>query len=192
VRPSVRTGAREGYVSAIAGLWGNLAGTLTQLEGLAAKPGERFTAVGAAERLGQLQYGLHSASELALGIEPPPGAEAAHAELAEALVDARDVTAEVVDAFERDGAAGPSNLVYEWRVALFRVRLAQLRLAERSNPVAPPPAEPETGPPWAALAATLLVLAGVAAVAGGAMLSLWPLWTVGLALFSAGFLVYRP
>jgi len=52
------------------------------------------------------------------------------------------------------------------------------------------PSEPEPEP-TGALAATLLVLVGAVSFAGGALLSLWPLWALGLVLVAGGFLVYR-
>src|SRR5262249_55474347 len=92
------TSQREGYATALAGLWSGLSRTLTRLEAAAADPDDLDEAT--LERLPRLQYELHCASELAVGMEPPPGAETAHAELRAALADARDATAEVVDAVE--------------------------------------------------------------------------------------------
>src|SRR5438067_10619229 len=138
----------------MAGLWGDLARTLSRLEAVAAEPEERLE--DALETLPPLQYALHRTGELVVGIDPPPGAEVAHAELAAALADARDATAEVLDAVETGGAEAAAPLVHEWRGALFRVRLARHRLLGRPSPTVPPgPAVDAAGAPAAALAATL-------------------------------------
>jgi len=52
------------------------------------------------------------------------------------------------------------------------------------------PSEPEPRS-RSALAATLLVPVGVVSFAGGAVLTLWPLWALGLVLVAGGFFVYR-
>ena len=69
----------------------------------------------------------------ALGIVPPAGAEAAHAELRAALAEARDATGEVAGALADGDADAVAALVHEWRGALFRVRLARHRLLERAQ-----------------------------------------------------------
>src|SRR5437763_5653210 len=116
----------------MAGLWSGLARTLTRLEAVAADPEERLDE--ALETLPPLQYALHRTGELVVGIDPPPGAEVAHAELAVALADARDATADVLDALESGGPELAAVLVHEWRGALFRVRLARHRLVARPGP----------------------------------------------------------
>jgi hypothetical protein len=182
VRPGVASGQREGYAAALTGLWKRLSWALTELESIAGDPAELFDEDSVLDRLPSLQYALHAASELALGLRPPAGAEIAHAELAAALAGARDATAEIADVLEHGGgiAAG----------ALFRVRLARLRVATPK----PLPAELETEPePTArgdALAATILALTGATVFATGATLQLWPVWALGLALFASGVLVY--
>lgn len=192
--PSLSAGTgiepRERYAGAMAGLWSGLGRTLARLEAVAASPPERLAGAALGE-LPSLQYGLHAAGELALGIEPPPGAEIAHAELAAALADARDATAELVEAVESGGGEAAAALVHEWRGALFRVRLARLRLSARAEPPAAP-AEPSMTRRYSPLAVTLLVLAGVAAFAAGARLAFWPAWAAGLAFVAAGLLAYRP
>jgi hypothetical protein len=186
----VGSGERQGYPSAMAGLWSGLSRTLSRLELIAAEPIERLE--DAADELPGLQYALHRASELTLGIEPPPGAETAHEELAIALADARDVTGEVAEALAMWGADGAVPLVHEWRGALFRVRLARLRLTGR-RPHGEPQRPAQPAPfPRPALVATLLVLAGTIAFAIGAVTSFWPLWAGGLTVVSAGFLAYQP
>jgi hypothetical protein len=173
----------------MAGVWTDLTRMLGRLEAIAEEPETRLDE--SVDELPSLQYALHSASELVVGIHPPPGAETAHAELAAALADARDATAEVLDAAETGGTETAALLVHEWRGALFRVRLARHRLAARPDPALPTaPDERRVAP--AALAATLLVITGVAAFTGGAVLGFWQLWAAGLALLAGGFFAYRP
>jgi hypothetical protein len=128
-----------------------------------------------------------------VGIDPPPGAELAQAELAAALADARDATAEVVDAVDSGGSETAAMLVHEWRGALFRVRLARHRLVPRQPlPTRALPPASEVRRPLTALAATVVVVFGVAAFTSGAVFALWQLWAAGLALVAAGFFAYRP
>jgi hypothetical protein len=191
VRPGVAGGQREGYAAALTGLWRRLSWALTELESIAADPAELFDEDSVLERLPPLQYALHAASELALGLRPPTGAEVAHAELAAALAGARDATAEVAEVLEHGGGIAAEALLPEWRGALFRVRLARLRVA---TPKALPAEEIEPEPPARgdALAATLLALSGATVFAAGATLQLWPVWALGLALFAGGLLIYSP
>ena len=192
MRPVVASGQREGYAAALTGLWKRLSWALTELESIAGDPAELFDEDSVLDRLPALQYALHAASELALGLRPPAGAEIAHAELAAALAAARDATAEIAEVLEHGGGIAAEPLLPEWRGALFRVRLARLRVATPK----PLPAELETEPePTArgdALAATILVLSGATVFATGATLQLWPVWALGLALFVSGVLVYSP
>jgi hypothetical protein len=192
VRPVVASGQREGYAAALTGLWKRLSWALTELESIAGEPAELFDEDSVLDRLPALQYALHAASELALGLRPPAGAEIAHAELAAALAGARDATAEIAEVLEHGGGIAAEPLLPEWRGALFRVRLGRLRVATPK----PLPAELETEPePTArgdALAATILVLSGATVFATGATLQLWPVWALGLALFASGVLVYSP
>ena len=189
MRPGVAGGQREGYAAAVTGLWKRLARALSELETIAADPDELY-AFDVLERLPRLQYALHAAAELALGLRPPPGAETAHAELAAALAAARDATSEFAEVLELGGAEVAEGLLPEWRGALFRVRLARLRV---STPP-PLPVEPDDEPALHPnpLAGTLLAIAGAVAFAAGASLALWPLWAFGIALFAGGFLVFRP
>jgi len=190
VRPGVASGQREGYAAALTGLWKRLSWALTELESIAGDPAELFDEDSVLDRLPSLQYALHAASELALGLRPPAGAEIAHAELAAALAGARDATAEIAEVLEHGGGIAAEPLLPEWRGALFRVRLARLRVATPK----PLPAELETEPePTArgdALASTILALTGATVFATGATLQLWPVWALGLALFASGVLVY--
>jgi hypothetical protein len=171
----------------MAGFWSGLSRTLHGLESLAADP--RRLDSDALGSLRSLQYRLHWSSELLAGVEPPPGARHAHAELADALVDARDATGEFADAIEAGHSAAPT-LLLEWRGALFRVRLARLQLSTRAPRTAV--AAPGPGFPYAAAVATALTVAGVAAFTAGAVLVLWPVWALGLALVAGGYLAYRP
>jgi hypothetical protein len=169
----VRSGARESYETAIAGVWTDLRTTLHRLEVLAADPDEALARDDAPERLGGLQYSLHRSAELVTGLEPPVEAETAHEELAEALTDARDATAEIAYVLDVDDAEAAKPFVYEWRGALFRVRLAQLRLA---GPVTTASASSRTHTPssrrtlllWALAGIVLVVALGLIAFALGA------------------------
>jgi hypothetical protein len=170
----------------MAGFWSGLATTLRGLESLAADA--RRLDDDAVEGLRVLQYRLHWSSEALAGVEPPPGAEGPHGELADALLEARDATGDVAEAIELGGSTAAHDLLFEWRGALFRVRLARMRLT--TTPEAAPPAAAEI--PVAAATATALTFLGVAAFAAGAVLILWPLWAAGLVLVAGGVLVYRP
>jgi len=119
-----------------------------------------------------------------------PGAASAHAELSDALACAREATGEVADACELWGADGAQPYLYEWRGALFRVRLARMRLA---GPPAPRREEPQEAEGIARpLAAVLLALAGALAFVAGATLGLWPLWALGIVAVCISVLAYRP
>ena len=184
------TGTGEHYAVAMSELWSGLARTLTRLDVLAGEP-ERLEEPPATESLRRLQYALHLASEHAYGLRPPPGAATAHAELSDALACARDATAEIVEAASVWGAEGVEPLLPEWRGALFRVRLARLRLAT------PPKTPPE--PPSAAkrvivgpLVAFLLALFGAVAFVAGATLGLWPVWGLGMLAVCGSVFAYRP
>ena len=192
MRPGVAGGQREGYAAALTGLWKRLGRALGELETLASDPDELLDDGEVLERLPALQYALHAAAELVLGLRPPAGSETAHAELAASLAAARDTTAEVAEAVESGGIYAAEPLLPEWRGALFRVRLARLRVATpRPLPLERAPEHKlQTGA--SALTATLLALAGAILFAAGATLALWPVWALGLALFAGGLLVYAP
>ena len=176
MRPSPRTGGRTGYSTEIAGLWSGLSTTLGRLEALAGEPVESLDG-GVLETVVRLQYALHAASELAVGMDPPEGSRLAHAELAEALADARDATADVVEAVESGGPVAAAALVHEWRGALFRVRLASLRVRAR-RPAPPAPSPPPRGRDArrsSALAGLAFGVFAAVAFAAAAVLDLWPL-----------------
>jgi hypothetical protein len=175
-----RTGSDERYALLVGRLWSGLSPTLSGLDELPAD----------VHALRRLQYALHVAGENAYGIEPPPGAASAHAELADALECAREATSEVADACEIWGAEGAQPYLYEWRGALFRVRLARMRLATPSPARrADPEPEESLGRP---LLAVLLALTGALAFVAGATLAVWPLWVVGIVAVCVSVLAYRP
>jgi len=180
------TTERERYASALAGLWESLSSTLARLEAVAA---DAHSLDDAGAQLPVLQNRLHWAGELVAGIEPPPGAERAHAELALALEGARDATGEMREALDLEGASAAWLRVHEWRGALFNVRLARRRLEAGAAP--PGRAERRARIPWAAALATVLVLAGTAAFTAGAVATLWPVWALGLGLVAASFLIFE-
>ena len=187
---SAGTGEEQRYETALADVWTGLSRTVSRLDALAAEP-ERLAVDDEAVSVPRLQYALHEASELVLGLEPPPEREAIHAELLAALSDARDLTAALCTGVEREGPAFARPLVYEWRGALFRIRLAGLRLAEEP-PLAPAdPVELELPFHARAVLAVALVLAGATAVLAGAVAALWPLWATGFVLVTAACFVYR-
>lgn len=192
MRPGVATGQREGYAEALTGLWKRLAWALTELEAIAGDPAELYDEDDVLDRLPPLQYALHAAGELALGLRPPAGSETAHAELAAALAGARDATAEVAEVLEQAGAVVAETLLPEWRGALFRVRLARMRVVTPRPLPAEPIPEPEFPARGDPVAATVLALSGAMVFAAGATLELWPVWALGLALFASGLLVYSP
>ena len=172
------------------GLWTELSHTLARLDRYASTP-DRLDDIRAEVSLGRLRYALHLASEHAYGVAPPPGAETAHAELRSSLAAARDATAEVAEALTDQGAEAVEPLLPEWRGALFRVRLARLRLAT-------PTARRETleeirDDAFARpLIAFLLALFGALAFVAGATLGVWPVWTAGAVAVCASVLAYRP
>ena len=179
----VRTDDRQRYATKIAGLWRGLSEALERLERIAADPAERLSDPDELDALPQLQYTLHAASEIVAGIAPPADAEATHAELAAALAGARDATAEVSEAVEHGGAEAAEPLVWEWRGALFRVRLARLRLVPA--PEEPVASEHESEATSRAIALTLL---GGIVVALGSLLGEWPLAAGGLTIVACALL----
>jgi hypothetical protein len=181
-----KTGTPEQYAEEMGALWTSLTRTLGRLDRIAAAP-EQLDELHLEVSLRRLQYALHLASEHAYGVAPPEGAESAHAELAAALAAARDATAAVVEAATND----VEPPLHAWRGALFRVRLARLRLAVPVAPLPlpePPPEQSIVRP----LLAFLLALGGALAFVAGATLALWPVWVAGLVAVCASVVCYRP
>ena len=186
---AARTGSGAEYADAMVALWADVGHTLGRVDELADEPDELASDRGVSA-LRRLQYRLHLASEQAYGLIPPAGSASAHAELRDALACARDLTGNVADAVEDDGSDGVLQLLHEWRAALFRVRLARLRLASPAME----PDEPDSGHVGIAapLIAVLLALAGAGAFVAGATLGIWPLWLAGIVAVTATVVVYRP
>jgi hypothetical protein len=184
------TTSPERYAEEMGELWLDLSHTLARLDRYAATP-DRLDDVRAEVSLGRLRYELHLASEHAYGVAPPPGSETAHAELRSSLAAARDATAEVAEALSDQGRDAVRPLLPEWRGALFRVRLARIRLATpaaRHETLAELPDEGIARP----LIAFLLALVGALSFVAGATLGLWPVWSAGVLAVCASVLAYRP
>jgi hypothetical protein len=183
-------GIGERYATQVGALWTGLARTLSELDQLAEDPAQ-LDDEESVDLLRRLQYRLHSASEHAYGLAPPAGIEPVHAELAAALAGARDATAELVEAVDLGGAEAAVPIVHEWRGALFRVRLARLRLgAPATQPdKREPDAERSVRRPLLAFALTAV---GALAFAAGAVAGSWPLWAAGLLAVCASLIAYKP
>ncbi len=192
VTPKAGTGELQGYATAVAGLWQELARTLRRLDEIAREPEAALAEDAAVDELPGLQYSLHRAAELVFGLEPPEDAEGPHRELTAALEEARDATAEVASAAEVLGPEAAASLVHEWRGALFRVRLARMRLSGAQPARRETPAVEERPSVLAPLAAFVLALVGALAFATGATTGVWPVWAAGMACVVAGLAVYRP
>ena len=185
MRQTSGTSAARQYAGTMAGFWSGLSRTLHALDAIAAEP--RRLDEDALGPLRALQYRLHRSAELLNGVEPPVGSRPAHDELRDSLVDAREATGEMIEAIEDGGSEAGNELLFEWRGALFRVRLARMRLGDQPEPQP----EPQPKPHSAAVASALVVLGAIAFVAGAALI-IWPLWAAGIALVVGGLLVHRP
>lgn len=193
---TVRRGEPQSYAQAVEDLWERVGSALARLERIAESPPD-LVAEDFVDELPSLQYGLHAGAELAVGIEPPPGAEGLHEELVASLAEARDATAEVALALEAADADLIEPLLPEWRGILFRVRLARLRALERTTVAREAYAPRRTRTqreraPVAAILAAALVVGGAFLFTAGAVLAAWPVWAAGLGLFAGGFLLLRP
>jgi hypothetical protein len=183
------TGTDERYATEMGEFWSVLTLSLAQLDRLAASP-SRLDEDESPGELRVLQYALHTAGERIYGLAPPPGGEPAHEELRAALAGAQEATGEVVEALEEDGAEAVEPLVHEWRGALFRVRLARMRLSAPDAPRgAPVEKRRELRAPIVAL---VLVAAGAVAFTLGATSGHWPLWAAGMLAVCGSALTYRP
>jgi hypothetical protein len=176
VKPAVGSRATQGYESALDHVGRELGPALRALDEAAT---DLRSLSAHTEDLPALQYALHVAAERVLELSPAAGAEEAHADLGAALEIAREETGCVWAALEEHGPDEAAILLWEWRVALFGVRVA-LRQADGASPTAEPPEELRP-----AYLPVVLLAAGVAGVLGGALADLWPLWLVGLALVAA-------
>jgi hypothetical protein len=189
VRQTLGTGSPRSYAAVMAGLWIDLELTLARLDSLAGD-GERL--LDGRETLPALQYDLHCAAELVAGLAPPEDAVPVHEELAEALAEARELTAELAEALGHGGLEAAAPLVWEWRGALFRIRFARVRL-ERPSPAAA--AAPDPGSPPSARApvfAAAAVAVGSTLVLVAALLGLWLLVALTLMGTVAGSVLLRP
>jgi hypothetical protein len=157
---------------------GELGRTLRRLETLAVRPPEEHGS-GSVDELTRLQHALHRLAER----------YASHPDLSAALESARDATGELVETAAGAGWRAAAPLVYEWRGALFRVRLERMALVRPRPDEAPVEPERDLRP---ALTSLGLTFAGGAAFVAGAVLATWPLWTAGMIVVVAGLLVYRP
>jgi hypothetical protein len=191
---------RQAYTAAVTDLWERVAIALARLERIAENSADELMDEHSNELPG-LQYALHAGAELAVGIDPPPSAAPLHAELVEALGEARDSTADIAFALENGDSEAVEPLLLEWRGALFRVRLARLRAIERSKAIASARSSNEGESTQekaaerialSAIVATALILGGAFLFTAGAVLVAWPVWAAGLALFAGGFILYRP
>jgi hypothetical protein len=196
---TVRGVERQAYTAAVTDLWERVAIALARLERIAENSADELMDEHSNE-LSSLQYALHAGAELAIGIDPPPSAAPLHAELVDALGEARDSTADIAFALENGDSESVEPLLLEWRGALFRVRLARLRAIERSRATARARSSDEDESPQeaadrialSAIVATTLILGGAFLFTAGAVLVAWPVWAAGLALFAGGFILYRP
>ena len=124
-------------------------------------------------------------------VSPPDEAILVHQELAEALAEARELTAELAEALGHGGLEAASPHVWEWRGALFRIRFARVRL-ERPSPAAVAtlaPAPPVDRPP---VLAAIAVAVGSSLVLVAALLGLWLLVAIMLTGTVAGSVLLRP
>ena len=176
LKPITRSDAAQGYETALDHLRRELGPTLRALEEVAADPAAHDELE---QDLPHLQYALHVAAERALGIEPLAGLEGPHEELQVALAIAREETAQVVEVVEEAGPAAADPLIWEWRGALFGVRLALRRLDATAASVSP-----QLGSGRGILSVVVLIL-GVLTVLGGALAAMWPVWALGLLLVTA-------
>jgi hypothetical protein len=170
---SQTVGSGRVYESDLALLRRELAPALGALDAAAADP---WALDEADEELPSLLEALDAACERARGFAPAPGLEQAHEDLRTALAIAGEETADVAETLAEAGTAAAAGLVWEWRGALFGVRLALRRLDDEARRAG---VEARA----ARRSAPLLVLAlGVVAVLGGALAGLWLVWLAGLLL----------
>jgi hypothetical protein len=189
VSQTLGSGSPRAYAASMAGLWIDLRSALNRLDTISANldslPDGRV-------ELPALQYELHCAFELVTGLTPPEGAELEHEELADALLDARELTSEIAEALEHGGPDAAAPLLWEWRGGLFRVRYARLRLLRpRRRPVP----DALVAPPAAHVASRFPAIAiglGSGLVLLAALLGLWLLVAITLTVTIAASLRLHP
>ena len=189
VRQTLGIGLPRAYAAVMDGLWIDLELTLCRLDSLA---GDAERLLDGRETLPALQYELHCAAELASGLSPPQHAILVHEELAEALAEARELTAEIAESLAHGGLEAAGPLLWEWRGVLFRVRFARLRL-ERPRSAADLELEPGSpASPRPPVLAAGAVAVGSALVLVAALLGMWLLVAFTLAGTVAGSVLLRP
>ena len=189
VRQTLSSGSPRMYAAAMGGLWLDLELTLARLDALAA---DQDRLLEDRNCLPGLQYDLHRAAELVNGLMPPPGAAAVHDEVAQALAEARELTAEVSEALASGGTEAAAPLVWEWRGVLFRVRFARHRLERPSLQPAPVPQPVPVGILGQQIVAASAVAVGSVLVLVAALLGLWLLVALTLTGTVAGSILLRP
>jgi hypothetical protein len=189
VRQTLSTGSPRLYAAAMGGLWTDLELTLARLDVLAADQ-ERL--LEDRNCLPGLQYDLHRAAELVRGLTPPAGSAAVHDEVAQALAEARELTAEIAEALACGGTEAAAPLVWEWRGVLFRVRFARHRLERPRLQPAPVEQPAPAGTKGQQLFAASAVAVGSVLVLVAALLGLWLLVAIMLTGTVAGSILLRP
>ena len=189
VRQTLSTGSPRTYAAAMGGLWTDLELTLARLDALAA---DQDRLLDDRNCLPGLQYELHRAAELVSGLTPPPGAAVVHDEVAQALAEARDLTAEVSEALACGGTEAAAPLVWEWRGVLFRVRFARRRLERPTLQPAPVHEQARVSRTGQQIVAASAVAVGSALVLVAALLGLWLLVALTLTGTVAGSVLLRP
>src|SRR4051794_11083432 len=189
VRQTLSTGTPRVYAAAMGGLWLDLELTLARLDALAA---DQDRLLEDRNCLPGLQYDLHRAAELVNGLTPPPGAAAVHEEVAQALAEARELTAVVSEALACGGTEAAAPLVWEWRGVLFRVRFAGHRLERPRLHPGPGPEPAPAGKLAHQVVAPTAVALGSVLVLVAALLGLWLVVALILTGAVAGSILLRP
>ena len=96
-----------------------------------------------------------------------------HDEVAQALAEARELTAEVAEALACGGTEAAAPLVWEWRGVLFRVRFARHRLERPRLQPAPVQQPAPAGTTAQQVFAASAVAVGSVLVLVAALLGLW-------------------
>jgi len=189
VKQALSSGSPRVYAAAVGGLWIDLELALARLDALAADQ-ERL--LDERHALPGLQYDLHRAAESVSGLIPPPGAAAVHEEFAQALAEARDLTAEISESLSCGSCEAAAPLVWEWRGVLFRVRFARRRLQRPRLQPALDESAPATRHSAHPLVAGTAVAVGSALVLLAALLGLWLLVALTLTGTVVGSVLLRP